>query len=144
MCACCACCKAQTVTHLTVKHAPGIACCRVRQRAGMDDINDVQNGLLLARPIAWAFKTGRLSFLNEQWFDEWQGVLLDPRLKDVTLTSKMTELWSSKPGDAEEAAVSVVLLGVRKLFRLFADVGWRACSQQWYHALLRPFLVLDD
>jgi hypothetical protein len=55
-------------------------------------IDDVRNGLLLFKPIAWAFNTSRICF---EWDTEEQRYaphLLDARLKETTLIDKLLEL----------------------------------------------------
>ena len=60
-------------------------------RLSFDDIDDTRNGLLLYKPIEWAFDAGRICF----WKDEDGSLrlkLLDPSLRSVNIVNKARAL----------------------------------------------------
>lgn len=56
------------------------------------DINDMINGLLLFKPIEWAFDNSLLVLLPDDI--DIRAYLVDPQLQDVTLLSKLHDLTS--------------------------------------------------
>jgi hypothetical protein len=56
------------------------------------EINNFMNGLLLFKPMAWAFDTSRLCFTWDQGWGHYVPHLLDHNLKDTTLMDKLLEL----------------------------------------------------
>ncbi len=61
----------------------------------IDDVDDVRNGLLLYRPLEWAFDTGRLVFV----LDAGALVLrvLDPAIRELSLHAKAAQLLCKAP-----------------------------------------------
>ena len=59
---------------------------------GLEDINDPRNGLLLAKPIKWAFDTSQLIFLYDEASDSFNAKLLNPALRPISLADKTEEL----------------------------------------------------
>ena len=57
----------------------------------IDDVDDIRNGLLLYRPLEWAFDTGRLMFVAESGAFVLR--LLDPAIREVSLHAKAAQLW---------------------------------------------------
>mmetsp|Transcript_20318 Transcript_20318/g.51455 ORF Transcript_20318/g.51455 Transcript_20318/m.51455 type:complete len:351 (-) Transcript_20318:575-1627(-) len=72
---------------------------------GITDINDVRNGLLLSKPIEWAFDTSRLSFIQTGGFGPFQAIIIDPSIKDVPLVEKLEQLITVQVAPEELAVV---------------------------------------
>ena len=58
----------------------------------MEDIDDPRNGLLLAKPIEWAFDTSQLCFIYDKDFNHYSALLLNRALAAVHLADKLEEL----------------------------------------------------
>uniref|UniRef100_A0A7S2QU54 HNH nuclease domain-containing protein n=1 Tax=Chlamydomonas chlamydogama TaxID=225041 RepID=A0A7S2QU54_9CHLO len=59
----------------------------------LEDIHDWQNGLLLAKPLEWAFDTSRLSIIPfSNTPRSYQVYVMDPSIKDTPLLDKLKEL----------------------------------------------------
>ena len=56
----------------------------------IDSVDDARNGLLLYKPLKWAFDTGRLMVVAES--GEFIVRLLDPAIREVALHAKATQL----------------------------------------------------
>ena len=56
----------------------------------IDSVNDVRNGLLLYKPLEWAFDTGRLMVVAES--GEFIVRLLDPAIREVSLHAKAAQM----------------------------------------------------
>ena len=56
----------------------------------IDSVDDARNGLLLYKPLEWAFNTGRLMVVAES--GEFIVRLLDPAIREVALHAKATQL----------------------------------------------------
>ena len=59
-----------------------------RELADVDDVDDVRNGLLLYKPIEWAFDTSRLVFVWDGGRGSFVAHVLDPNILDVQLVDK--------------------------------------------------------
>ncbi len=68
------------------------SCCRYLELVGFDDINDPRNGLLLAKPIKWAFDTSQLISVYDEALDIFNAMLLNPALRPISLAVKTEEL----------------------------------------------------
>lgn len=62
-------------------------------------INDVRNGLLLFKPVEWAFDTSQLCFKLDQQFEHYVPHLLNERLSEVKLVDKLWHLCSEVKAD---------------------------------------------
>ena len=59
-----------------------------RQLADVDDVDDARNGLLLYKPLEWAFDTSRLAFTWDGDRSSFVAHVLDPNILDVRLVDK--------------------------------------------------------
>ena len=124
-----------------------------RQLADVDDVDDARNGLLLYKPLEWAYDTSRLAFTWDGERSSFVAHVLDPSILDVRLVDKaQTELKERYKTGAEQA-----ILGDR----CFRDVHgsalvlphafspWRRCLCFHAHAardeaLRRSWLTSGD
>lgn len=58
---------------------------------GLDDIHDWRNGMLLLKPIEWAFNNSKLIFIQDV-SGQWVAHLLDKSLEDGALITVMEEI----------------------------------------------------
>eukprot|EP00195_Chlamydomonas_chlamydogama_P001399 CAMPEP_0202919762 /NCGR_PEP_ID=MMETSP1392-20130828/76503_1 /ASSEMBLY_ACC=CAM_ASM_000868 /TAXON_ID=225041 /ORGANISM="Chlamydomonas chlamydogama, Strain SAG 11-48b" /LENGTH=321 /DNA_ID=CAMNT_0049613221 /DNA_START=113 /DNA_END=1078 /DNA_ORIENTATION=+ len=59
----------------------------------LEDIHDWRNGLLLAKPLEWAFDTSRLSIIPFSYTPRsYEVYVMDPSIKDTPLLDKLKEL----------------------------------------------------
>ena len=64
-----------------------------RELADVDDVDDVRNGLLLYKPLEWAYDTSRLTFVWDGDRNSFVAHVLDPNILNVLLVDKAkTEL----------------------------------------------------
>jgi hypothetical protein len=61
---------------------------------GFADIHDEQNGLLLFKPVEWAFDTSRLTFVYNADFQAFEAHILDQSMCSTPLLAKLDELLS--------------------------------------------------
>jgi hypothetical protein len=64
--------------------------------AGIDDVNNMRNGLLLYKPLEWAFDTSRLTFIWDAKRKKLVAHILDESIMDVALSSKAWELLKQR------------------------------------------------
>uniref|UniRef100_A0A7S2QTS6 HNH nuclease domain-containing protein n=1 Tax=Chlamydomonas chlamydogama TaxID=225041 RepID=A0A7S2QTS6_9CHLO len=59
----------------------------------LDNIHDWRNGLLLAKPLVWAFNTSRLSIIPFNYnLRSYEVYVMDPSIRDIPLLDKLKEL----------------------------------------------------
>jgi hypothetical protein len=124
----------------------------------MTDIDDVRNGLLLYKPVEWAFDRAKLCV--EVRGDCMSFFLLDRELENIKLTDKAKELRldSQRPGafSKAEAGLGEITFGdldgspvhippnhhinpARRLLSLHAQASWiRACKYSNGYEIRRP------
>lgn len=61
------------------------------------DIDDERNGLLLLKPIEWAFDTGRLFFVFDDFNNTFYARVLDPDIGQMTLAEKLDDIYKVWP-----------------------------------------------
>ena len=64
---------------------------------GIDSVDDARNGLLLYKPLEWAFATGRLMVVLES--GQFVVRLLDPGIREVSLHAKAVQLTHKSEAD---------------------------------------------
>ena len=75
-----------------------------KELAGVDDVGDPRNGLLLYKPLEWAFHTSRLAFTRDAATGRFVAHLLDGNLAGVKLVDKAQELLKDRYLGTEDAA----------------------------------------
>ncbi|KAK9829154.1 hypothetical protein WJX72_004216 [[Myrmecia] bisecta] len=63
---------------------------------GLEDINDSRNGLLLAKPIEWAFDSSQLCFIYDKDYNHYTALLLNRALAPIRLADKLEELLQGR------------------------------------------------
>jgi hypothetical protein len=61
----------------------------------IDDVDDIRNGLLLYKPLEWAFDTGRLTFVLDA--GAFIVRVLDPSIRELSLHAKAAQLLCKSP-----------------------------------------------
>ena len=106
----------------------------------IDSIDDARNGLLLYKPLEWAFDTGRLAFVWDRVTQSFVAHVLDPDVRELSLHQKAAELLSS---DVSDVAQHHKLLGHQTTFGSIHGTSlqlpdgfmpWRRCL--CFHALV--------
>lgn len=61
---------------------------------GLEDINELRNGLLLSKPLEWAFDNSKLSIIPDTTFvpPTYMAVVVDADIMDTRLLDKLMEL----------------------------------------------------
>ena len=74
-----------------------------KELADVDDVEDPRNGLLLYKPLEWAFDTSRLAFTWDGATSRFVAHLLDGHLANVKLVEKAKELLKDRYRRSEDA-----------------------------------------
>ena len=74
-----------------------------KELADVDDVEDPRNGLLLYKPLEWAFDTSRLAFTWDEATSRFVAHLLDGHLANVKLVEKAKELLKDRYRRSEDA-----------------------------------------
>ena len=74
-----------------------------RELADVDDVDDVRNGLLLYKPIEWAFDTSRLVFIWDGARNSFVAHILDPSILAVRLVEKAKAVLKERYKTGDEA-----------------------------------------
>ena len=73
-----------------------------KQLLDIDSIDDARNGLLLYKPLEWAFDTGRLAFVWDRVTQSFVAHVLDPAVLELSLCQKAADLLKSDVSDVAE------------------------------------------
>ncbi|CAL8463682.1 g3216 [Coccomyxa elongata] len=77
---------------------------------GLEDIDDVGNGLLMWKPIEHAFNTSALCFVHDKGMDRFVAHVLDLSLLDVSLSARGAKLmgasWVASPPGSRAASLT--------------------------------------
>lgn len=101
-----------------------------RELANVDDVEDVRNGLLLYKPLQWAFDTSRLVFVWDGSRDAFVAHVLDADILQVRLAEKAKVLLGLRYRQQDEAIVGEVCFQDVHLKALTLPLGftpWRRC-----------------
>lgn len=92
---------------VTGAHLLGRRFKRIAPEFGVDDINDIRNGLLLFKPLEWAYDNSILSIVLVQngLSIEYQACLQNIDYRDVTLQQTMRDLVALRKFDPVRAQV---------------------------------------
>jgi hypothetical protein len=74
-----------------------------RELADVDDVDNVRNGLLLYKPLEWAFDTSRLVFVWDGARSSFVAHVLDPNILDVRLVDKAQAELKERHKTGDEA-----------------------------------------
>ncbi len=74
-----------------------------RELADVEDVDDVRNGLLLYKPLEWAFDTSRLVFVWDGARGSFVAHVLDPTILDVQLVDKAKAVLKERYKTGDEA-----------------------------------------
>lgn len=123
-----------------------------RQLADVDDVDDVRNGLLLYKPLEWAFDTSRLAFVWDGARGAFVAHVLDPNILDVRLVDKAKAVLKERHKTGDEDVLRDRCFRDVHGTALVLPLGfspWRRCLCLHAHlardeALRRKWLTSDE